>query len=94
LAGLSEYNFPNLDPLLYENHHAKYDNGDVHADIAVRKIITTGLANSSFISAKTHFTDNVLRLEIDLNIPKVINKGTITIVGTLGPFTLNNTGTE
>jgi hypothetical protein len=91
---LPEFNFPSLEPLFYDIHHAKYNNADIHADVAVTDIITIGLENTTFVSTKTHFADNVFRLENNFNILMLLNKGRIKIVGSVGPLMINNTGAE
>lgn len=94
LSGLPDFNIQKLDPMFYKDHHAIYDTGEVHADIQAINTTVTGLAGSRFLSAKAHFADDTLRLEVDSHVPKIILDGIGKGVGGFGPFRLNHTGTK
>ncbi|EZA55201.1 hypothetical protein X777_05271, partial [Ooceraea biroi] len=90
---LPELNFPSMDPMFYENHHAIYDAGEIRADIEVTNITMIGLKDIRFTAVKAHFLDkDVFRLEVDFLMPKAFSWGTIKTIGSVGPFRLNSTG--
>ncbi|RLU26411.1 hypothetical protein DMN91_000205 [Ooceraea biroi] len=90
--GLPELNFPSMDPMFYENHHAIYDAGEIRADIEVTNITMIGLKDIRFTAVKAHFLDkDVFRLEVDFLMPKAFSWGTIKTIGSVGPFRLNST---
>jgi len=93
-AGLPEYDIPRLDPFFYERHHAFYDNGDVHADIDVTDINVYGMRNIHILSAKMYSSNDVVRTQAEVVFPDIALDGKIKINGSIGPFTLNNTGTK
>ena len=54
--------------------------------------IITGLAKVQVNDIRTHFLDDVFRLEIDALVPKLILKGVVKMNGTLGIFRIASEG--
>lgn len=92
LTGLPDYDFPPLDPLFYANHHAKYDNDQMHIDVEAINITILGMMDLRILDVKTHFSHDVLRLEVHSHLPKCYVEGQIKATGNIGPFRMNNTG--
>ncbi|XP_011705289.1 PREDICTED: uncharacterized protein LOC105460537 isoform X2 [Wasmannia auropunctata] len=95
--GLSEFDFPALDPLLYEYGKAVFNTDIIHAEVIISNLTIIGISKTHFNGVRAHFLDDVFRLEIDTVIPKIFLKGTAKLDGTLGilrivdkgPFNLN-----
>ncbi|XP_018306887.1 uncharacterized protein [Mycetomoellerius zeteki] len=92
VKGLPEFDFPPLDPLVYEYGKAVFNSGEIRAEVVLTNNIVTGLAKVQVHDVRTHFLDDVFRLEIDANVPKIFLKGNVKMNGTIGIFKIVNEG--
>ncbi|XP_020278639.1 uncharacterized protein LOC109852161 [Pseudomyrmex gracilis] len=92
VPGLPEFDFPPLDPLFYEHGEHTFDTGVIHAELNITNLTLKGLKNNQLTNVRTHLADDVFRVEIDFNIPKLYMDGYSSIEGRLGPFTLKGKG--
>ncbi|XP_012531704.1 uncharacterized protein LOC105834054 [Monomorium pharaonis] len=92
-AGLAELDLPSLDPLYYKDGKIELNTDTIHAKVIILNFTCFGLLKTHFIDLKTHFLpNNVLRLEIDVQVPKIFVEGIIKINGTLNVFTVAGEG--
>ncbi|XP_039311180.1 uncharacterized protein LOC105194698 isoform X2 [Solenopsis invicta] len=85
IAGMPELNFPSLDPLSYKYGKVVFDSGDlIRADVILSNTTTSGLSKVYIFDIRTHFLDDIFRLEIDVIAPKLFIEGTVNMNGTLG----------
>ena len=85
LIGISELDFPSLDPLSYKYGKVVFNSGDlIHADVILSNTTASGLSKIYIFDIRTHLLDDVFRLEIDALVPKIFIEGTVNMNGTLG----------
>ncbi|XP_011064514.1 PREDICTED: uncharacterized protein LOC105152117 [Acromyrmex echinatior] len=92
VKGLPEFDLPSLDPLVYKFGQVLFNSEGIHAEVALMNAIITGLAKVQVNDIRTHFLDDVFRLEIDALVPKLILKGVVKMNGTLGIFRIASEG--
>ncbi|XP_018377794.1 PREDICTED: uncharacterized protein LOC108770614 [Trachymyrmex cornetzi] len=92
VKGLPEFDFPPVDPLLYDFGKVVFNSGDIHAEVALINTIATGLSKVQVSDIRPHFLDDVFRLEIDALVSKLILNGTVKMNGTLGIFRIASEG--
>ncbi|XP_018055948.1 PREDICTED: uncharacterized protein LOC108692278 isoform X1 [Atta colombica] len=92
VKGLTEFDLPSLDPLVYEFGKVVFNSGDIHAEVALMNTIIIGMAKVQVNDIRSHFLDDIFRLEIDALVPKLILKGAVKMNGTLSIFRIANEG--
>ncbi|XP_012533271.1 uncharacterized protein LOC105834946 [Monomorium pharaonis] len=92
VAGIPEFKFPSLDPLFYEYGKAVFNSGEIRAEVILSNISAFGLSKSCFSDIRTHFLNDVFRLEIDVLVPKVMLEGTVKMNGTMSIFKIARKG--
>ncbi|XP_011878429.1 PREDICTED: uncharacterized protein LOC105567831 [Vollenhovia emeryi] len=92
IAGLPEFDFPPLDPLIYDYGKVLLRSGEIRGELIVSNLTATGLSKARFLDVTTHFLDDVFRLKIDVLVPKLFIKGAVTLDGTLNVFRLASKG--
>ncbi|KAL6262155.1 hypothetical protein P5V15_007252 [Pogonomyrmex californicus] len=91
--GIPEIGFPPLDPLVFKYGKIIVNSDEIHAEVGFTNLTYIGLSEAHFSDVRTHFLDNdVFRLEVNTDTPKLQIKGFVTAMGTLGPFRLNSKG--
>lgn len=90
--GLPQFDFPSLDPLIYEFGSGKFDSGIIHGAINVSNFNIEGFAKTHFLNARSHFFDDIFHLEIDIQIPKITGFGECDARGNLGGFRMGGKG--
>ncbi|XP_011878428.1 PREDICTED: uncharacterized protein LOC105567830 [Vollenhovia emeryi] len=86
LKGLPEYDFPSLDPLFYKYGKYILTSGEVRGTLIVFNTTCTGLSQMHFSDIRTHYNDDVFRLEIDTQVPYLFAEGSFNINGSLSVF--------
>ncbi|XP_036141536.1 uncharacterized protein LOC105834948 [Monomorium pharaonis] len=92
LTGIPEFEFPSLDPLLYEHGNAAFNSGEINANIFLLNTSGFGLSKAQFFDVRTHFLNDVFRLEIDGFVPELVLKGSVKLNGTLSVFRVASEG--
>ncbi|KAL6422466.1 hypothetical protein ACFW04_010635 [Cataglyphis niger] len=72
VEGLPEFDFPRLDPILYKDGRIVLNRSLIYAEGNVINATIFGFALSHFLDVRSHFLDDVFRLEMDMLIPKII----------------------
>jgi len=93
LIGLPEFDFPSLDPLFYEYGKAVFNSNILHAEVILSNVTVRGLLKTHFNDVRAHFLDDVFRLEIDADVPKMFLKGFMKMDGFLSTFRIADKGT-
>jgi len=94
LIGLPEFDFPSLDPLFYKYGKAVFNSSDIlHAEVVLSNVTARGLLKTHFNDVRAHFLDDVFRLEIDADVPKLFLKGFMKMNGILSTFRIADEGT-
>ncbi|KAL6422470.1 hypothetical protein ACFW04_010637 [Cataglyphis niger] len=92
VKGLPEFDFPSLDPLSYEHGNFVFDRGEVHGNVNMENVICEGLKIIRFSNIKSHFLDDVFRLEIDTQVPRLFIDGDCEAEGRIGGFRMGGKG--
>ncbi|XP_071560684.1 uncharacterized protein [Temnothorax nylanderi] len=92
IRGLPEYDFPSLDPVLYENGKLLVTADELHGELTASNITAIGLAKTRFFDVRTHFLDDVFRLELDTQVPKLFVKGAVKMDGAVNVFRVLGNG--
>ncbi|XP_077277046.1 uncharacterized protein LOC143905477 [Temnothorax americanus] len=92
VKGLPEFDFPSLDPLFFKYGRIALNTNEIRGEIIVSNATGIGLVNTRFFDVRTHYVNNVFRLEIDAQIPSIFLKGSLKINGTLNAFRLAGEG--
>ncbi|XP_028046686.1 uncharacterized protein LOC105834720 [Monomorium pharaonis] len=92
IPGLPEFDFPSLDPLFYEYGTAILDTGDLRGEVIMSNVTAIGLAKVHILDVRTNFYDDVFRLEIDTQVPKLFIEGDIKVNGTVSVFKAHGKG--
>lgn len=72
MIGLPEFDFPRLDPLLYKDGRIVINRNVIYGEAHVINATVFGIALSRFLDVRSHFLDDVFRLEMDILMPKII----------------------
>ncbi|XP_077277044.1 uncharacterized protein LOC143905475 isoform X2 [Temnothorax americanus] len=86
IQGLPEYDFPSLDPIFFEHGKLLLTANELHGELTGTNITVIGLAQTRFFDVRTHFLDDVFRLELDTQVPKVYAKGAVKMDGAVNVF--------
>ncbi|XP_012215621.2 uncharacterized protein [Linepithema humile] len=92
VTGLPEFDFPPLDPFFYEYGKAVIDRGLVDGVANVSNFIGEGYAKTRFLGVRSHFADKVFRLNINVQIPKIVGSGELETESILAEFKINGKG--
>ncbi|XP_077277054.1 uncharacterized protein LOC143905486 [Temnothorax americanus] len=92
IRGLPEYEFPSLDPVFYEHGKLLLTANELHGELTVSNITAIGLTKTRFFDVRTHFLDDVFRLELDTQVPKVFVKGAAKMDGAVNVFRVLGNG--
>ncbi|XP_011878390.1 PREDICTED: uncharacterized protein LOC105567804 [Vollenhovia emeryi] len=90
--GLPEYDFPSLDPLFYKYGKYILSSGEVRGKLVLLNVTCIGLSHIHSSDIRTHYNDDVFRLEIDGQVPYLRIEGTYRINGSLSVFKLVTQG--
>ncbi|XP_011704701.1 PREDICTED: uncharacterized protein LOC105459994 [Wasmannia auropunctata] len=85
-AGLPEYDFPPLDPMYLEHLPITVDLDNVRGEIIISNLTALGISTIRFPAVRSHFHDNVFRLEIDAVLPLLFIEANIEVNGTISIF--------
>ncbi|XP_014467252.1 PREDICTED: uncharacterized protein LOC106740578 isoform X2 [Dinoponera quadriceps] len=87
VAGLpAEFEFPPIDPFIYESDKYVFDNGGLHGEVTISNLTAEGLRLIRFVAIRTHFDDDIFRLAIDIRIPKIVTYGDCAAYGVFSGF--------
>ena len=92
VKGLPEFDMPPLDPYYVDHHSAEYDSGSMRGKMSATDIRTYGIAKARFLSVKPELSNDFLRLDIDLELPKILIEGDYNADGFVGSFKIGGTG--
>ncbi|EFN85090.1 hypothetical protein EAI_14886 [Harpegnathos saltator] len=89
---IPELDIPVLDPFFTEKEHTKYQVDDINADITVMNVNTYGLAKMKFLAVRPTYADDFYKLEVDVEVPKVLIEGNYKAAGSMGAFQIGGEG--
>lgn len=92
IQGLPEFDLPALDPYYIDTYNSEYENGQLNGKMSASDVRAYGLAKTRFLSVKPEMSDDFFRLEIDLEIPKVLIDGDYKADGVLGTLKVGGKG--
>ncbi|XP_076238390.1 circadian clock-controlled protein daywake [Calliopsis andreniformis] len=92
VQGIPELDLPALDPFYLDQHTSEFGNGELRGKVTAKDVQTYGLAKARFLSVKPEMSGDFFRLEIDLEIPKVLCEGDYKAEGSLGSFRVGGKG--
>lgn len=92
VAGIPKLDVPPLDPFFLEYQHTVYETGDLRAEITVRNVNIYGLAKSNFLAVRPYHSADSFKLEVDLELPKMLIEGNFKADGAYGALTLGGEG--
>lgn len=92
MVGLPEFDFPPLDPIFYKYGKLVLNSGVIRAEVILSNITAVGLSKARFNDVRSHFLDNVFRLEIDAQVSKILVEGDVKMNGTLLEFRTTGQG--
>nr|XP_033333465.1 uncharacterized protein LOC117224561 [Megalopta genalis] len=93
IAGIPDLGLPALDPYFVETHLTTYDSGQLRGTLHATNVNTYGFAKARFLSVKPELNNDVFRLEIDVELPKLLIEGDYKADGSLGTFQIGGSGT-
>ncbi|XP_072763889.1 protein takeout [Anoplolepis gracilipes] len=93
VAGVPKLELPPLDPYFLEHQHTVYETGDLRADITVKNVNIYGLAKCHFLAVRPHHSDDFFKLEVDLELPKMLIEGNFKANGAYGALQIGGEGT-
>nr|XP_012222227.1 PREDICTED: uncharacterized protein LOC105672092 isoform X3 [Linepithema humile] len=89
---LPEFDFPPLDPFTFEFGNVVFDRDAIHGVVNISNFIGEGLSKTRFLAVRPYFDDEVFRLEVDLQTPKLTGSSEISVEGTVHGFRINGKG--
>ncbi|XP_070156333.1 protein takeout [Polyergus mexicanus] len=92
VAGIPKLDLPPLDPYFLEYQHTEYETGDLRADVTVKNVNIYGLSKITFLAVRPHHSDNAFRLEVDLELPKMLIEGNFKANGAYGALQIGGEG--
>lgn len=92
MTGLPEINFPPLDPLFYDYSKAVFNRGQIYGEINVFNITITGIRKTHFLAIRPYIHDDKYRLEIDVEVPRLVIDGDSNATGSLGEIRMGGKG--
>lgn len=66
----------------------------MRADITVTNVNTYGLAKAKFLAVRPHYADDFFKLEVDVDLPKVLIEGNYKADGAMKSFQIGGEGTS
>ncbi|XP_393105.4 circadian clock-controlled protein [Apis mellifera] len=92
VPGLPEFDIPPLDPYYTESYSMEHESGQLRGKISIADVRLYGLAKSRFLSVKPEMDGDFFRLEIDVEIPKLLIDGDYKAEGSLATFKMGGKG--
>ncbi|XP_011879790.1 PREDICTED: circadian clock-controlled protein-like [Vollenhovia emeryi] len=92
VPGIPKLDLPTLDPYFTEHERTVYETDQLRADITVMNVNTYGLAKAQFLAVRPQHSDNFFKLELDVDMPKMLIEGNYKAEGSLGTFQLGGEG--
>lgn len=92
VPGLPEFDIPSLDPYYTESYSMEHESGQLRGKISIADVRLYGLAKSRFLSVKPEMDGDFFRLEIDVEIPKLLIDGDYKAEGSLATFKIGGKG--
>ncbi|XP_012064262.1 PREDICTED: uncharacterized protein LOC105627592 [Atta cephalotes] len=89
---LPEFDILLLDPFFHKYYKFVMNSDNMHGELILSNNIIIGLSKLRISNVKTHFLDEVFRLETDINIPTISSKGSVKINGNFNLFRIANEG--
>jgi len=65
----------------------------MHADVTVMDVNTYGLAKARFLAVRPQYSEDFFKLEVDVELPKMLMEGSFQAEGNMGGFKLGGEGT-
>lgn len=94
MKGIPKFDLPVLDPYFTQEERTVYETDDIHADILVTNVNTYGLAKAQFLAVRPQYSDNFFKLELDVDLPKVLIEGNYKASGSVGAFQIGGEGIQ
>ncbi|XP_018056389.1 PREDICTED: uncharacterized protein LOC108692585 [Atta colombica] len=86
---LPEFDIPLLDPFFHKYYKFVMNSDNMHGELILSNNTIIGLSKLRISNVRTHFLDEVFRLETDINIS---SKGSVKINGNFNLFRIANEG--
>ncbi|XP_011699702.1 PREDICTED: uncharacterized protein LOC105457003 [Wasmannia auropunctata] len=93
MAGLPEFDFPPLDPLVYKYGRVNLNSAEIRGELIISNLTSAGVSKTRIFDVKAYFLHDVFHLEIDTLIPRAFLKGAVKINGSVNIFRVVNEGT-
>lgn len=94
MEGIPELDLPILDPFFVEEDRIIYETSEISGDIIVKNVNTYGFAKTRFLAVRPHYSDNFFKLEVDVDIPKVLIEGNYKAEGVVGALQVGGEGMQ
>ncbi|XP_066598413.1 circadian clock-controlled protein daywake-like [Prorops nasuta] len=92
VKGVPELDVPVLDPFFVKEEETRYNSESLQGKIVAKNVRTYGLAKAKFLSVRPEFTDDFYRLQVDVDLPKLLVEGDYKAEGQLGDFKMGGKG--
>lgn len=92
MKGIPEFDIPALDPYFTDEQRTLYETEDMRADITIKNVNTYGLMKAQFLAVRPQYSDNFFKLELDVDVPKVLIEGNYKAEGVVGAFQIGGEG--
>lgn len=89
---MPEFDLPPLDPLFYKYNKAEFVLNNIRTEAIISNLSVIGLSKARFSDVRTHFLDDVFRLEIDVQVPKLFAEAIVKINSSLNGLAINSEG--
>lgn len=92
MQGLPDFDIPVMDPYYMESNTFEYKFGKMQGKLTSKDVRTYGLAKARFLSVKPEMNDDFFRLEIDVELPKILIDGDYDAQGAMETFKIGGQG--
>jgi hypothetical protein len=92
--GIPEIDLPILDPFFTKHQRTVYDTSDLQADVTIMDVNTYGLAKIHFLAVRPQYSEDFFRIEVDVELPKMLMEGNFKADGKMGGFKFGGEGTR
>lgn len=92
IPGIPKLDLPVLDPFFIDHERTVYETTDMRADITITNANVYGLAKTQFKAVRPQYSDNFFKLEMDVDVPKMLIEGNYKADGSVGAFQIGGEG--
>lgn len=85
---------PILDPFFLAEDRIVYETADMRGDVTVKNVNTYGFAKARFLAVRPQYSDNFFKLEVDVELPKMLIEGNYKAEGAVGALQVGGEGMQ